>query len=147
MRHSGHKAGLGPVRIAIEACAELGIEVLTLFAFSSENWRRPADEVSRLMELFMEALDREVAELNAQGVRVRFIGERRSLSVRLQSRLNEAEDLTRLNQRLNLVLAVGYGGRWDVRTRGPRSCAPVHERSTDARCNRRSTHSVRAGVR
>ena len=114
MRHSGHKAGLGPVRIAIEACAELGIEVLTLFAFSSENWRRPADEVSRLMELFMEALDREVAELNAQGVRVRFIGERRSLSVRLQSRLNEAEDLTRANQKLNLVLAVGYGGRWDV---------------------------------
>jgi undecaprenyl diphosphate synthase len=114
MRHAGHKAGLGPVRVAIETCASLGIEVLTLFAFSSENWRRPTDEVSRLMELFMEALDREVAELNAQGVRVRFIGERRSLSVRLQSRLNEAEDLTRGNQKLNLVLAVGYGGRWDV---------------------------------
>jgi undecaprenyl diphosphate synthase len=114
VRHAGHKAGLEPVRMAIKACAELGIEVLTLFAFSSENWRRPADEVSRLMELFVEALDREVAELNTQGVRVRFIGDRRSLSVRLQSRLNEAEDLTRSNRKLNLVLAVGYGGRWDL---------------------------------
>jgi undecaprenyl diphosphate synthase len=113
-RHAGHKAGLEPVRMAIKTCAELGIEVLTLFAFSSENWRRPADEVSRLMELFVEALDREVTELNTQGVRVRFIGERRSLSVRLQSRLNETEDLTRGNRKLNLVLAVGYGGRWDV---------------------------------
>jgi len=113
-RHAGHKAGLEPVRMAIKTCAELGIEVLTLFAFSSENWRRPAEEVSRLMELFVEALDREVSELNTQGVRVRFIGERRSLSVRLQSRLNETEDLTRGNRKLNLVLAVGYGGRWDV---------------------------------
>jgi undecaprenyl diphosphate synthase len=114
VRHAGHKAGLEAVRVAIERCAELGIEVLTLFAFSSENWRRPVEEVSRLMELFVEALDGEVAELNAQGVRVRFIGERRSLSVRLQSRLNETEDLTRGNRKLNLVLAVGYGGRWDV---------------------------------
>jgi undecaprenyl diphosphate synthase len=114
MRHTGHKAGLGPVRMAVEACATLGIEVLTLFAFSSENWQRPADEVGRLMDLFMEALEREAAELNTKGVRVRFIGDRRSLSVRLQTRLNETEDLTRRNQKLQLMIAVGYGGRWDI---------------------------------
>jgi len=114
MRHAGHKAGLGPVRMAVEACAELGVEVLTLFAFSSENWQRPIEEVGRLMDLFMEALEREAAELNAKGVRVRFIGDRRSLSVRLQTRLNETEDLTRANQKLQLLIAVGYGGRWDI---------------------------------
>jgi undecaprenyl diphosphate synthase len=114
MRHAGHKAGLQPVRMAVETCAQLGIEVLTLFTFSSENWQRPAEEVGRLMELFTEALDREAAELNRQGVRVRFIGDRRSLSIRLQTRLNETEDLTRSNSKLNLVIAVGYGGRWDI---------------------------------
>jgi undecaprenyl diphosphate synthase len=114
MRHAGHKAGLGPVRMAVAACAELGVEVLTLFAFSSENWQRPIEEVGRLMDLFMEALEREAAELNAKGVRVRFIGDRRSLSVRLQTRLNETEDLTRANQKLQLLIAVGYGGRWDI---------------------------------
>jgi undecaprenyl diphosphate synthase len=114
MRHAGHKAGLQPVRMAVETCAQLGIEVLTLFTFSSENWQRPADEVGRLMELFTEALDREAAELDRQGVRVRFIGDRRSLSIRLQTRLNETEDLTRGNSKLNLVIAVGYGGRWDI---------------------------------
>ena len=114
MRHAGHKAGLQPVRMTVEACAQLGIEVLTLFTFSSENWQRPADEVGRLMELFTEALDREAAELDRQGVRVRFIGDRRLLSIRLQTRLNETEDLTRTNTKLNLVIAVGYGGRWDI---------------------------------
>lgn len=113
-RHSGHKAGIQPVRMTVEACAELGIGTLTLFAFSSENWRRPAEEIGRLMELFMDALEREVGELDRQGVRVRFIGDRRTLSVRLQAKLNETEDLTRANGRVNLVIAVGYGGRWDL---------------------------------
>lgn len=113
-RHAGHKAGIKPVRMTVESCGELGIEALTLFAFSSENWRRPLDEVSRLMELFMEALHEQVAELDRNGVRLRFIGDRRSLSVRLQAKLNEAEDQTRANPGLNLMVAVGYGGRWDI---------------------------------
>jgi len=124
--------------MAVEACAQLGVEVLTLFAFSSENWQRPADEVGRLMDLFMEALEREAAELNGQGVRVRFIGDRRSLSVRLQSRLNETEDLTRRNQKLNLLIAVGYGGRWtSPRLRAPWRAVARAEHSQPMRSTRR----------
>jgi undecaprenyl diphosphate synthase len=113
-RHVGHKAGIKPVRMTVERCGELGIGALTLFAFSSENWRRPAEEVTRLMELFMEALHEQVEELDRNRVRLRFIGNRRSLSVRLQAKLNEAEDRTRANTGLNLVVAVAYGGRWDI---------------------------------
>jgi undecaprenyl diphosphate synthase len=113
-RHAGHKAGIRPVRMCVEACGERKIDVLTLFAFSSENWRRPADEIGRLMELFMESLANEIDELHRNGVRLRFIGDRRQLSVRLQARLNEAEDHTRDNRGLTLVVAVGYGGRWDI---------------------------------
>jgi len=113
-RHAGHKAGIKPVRMTVEACGELGVGALTLFAFSSENWQRPADEVTRLMDLFMEALQEQVEELHRNGVRLRFIGERRSLSVRLQARLNEAEDRTRGNSGLSVNVAVGYGGRWDI---------------------------------
>jgi undecaprenyl diphosphate synthase len=113
-RPAGHKAGIPPVRIVVEACGELGIEALTLFAFSSENWRRPADEIGLLMQLFLESLESEVAEIHGKGVRLRFIGDRRSLSVRLQAKLNEVEDLTRANTGLALFIAVGYGGRWDL---------------------------------
>lgn len=113
-RYAGHKAGIGPVRMTVERCGELGIGALTLFAFSSENWRRPQEEVTRLMELFMEALHEQVDELDRNRVRLRFIGDRRSLSVRLQAKLNEAEDRTRANTGLNLVVAVAYGGRWDI---------------------------------
>ena len=93
-RSAGHKAGLAPVRMCIEECARRGIEALTLFAFSSENWSRPLDEVASLMDLFVDALDREIAELHAKGVRVRFIGARRNLSVRLQARIAAAEERT-----------------------------------------------------
>jgi len=113
-RAAGHKAGIRPVRVTVEACGELGIEALTLFAFSSENWRRPAEEIGMLMELFLESLEREVAEIHDKGVRLRFIGDRRTLSVRLQAKLNQVEDLTRGNTGLTLVIAVGYGGRWDL---------------------------------
>jgi len=92
-RSAGHRAGLTPVRMCIEECARRGVEALTLFAFSSENWGRPAEEVGSLMGLFLEALDREIAELHAKGVRVRFVGERRNLSVRLQARIAAAEIL------------------------------------------------------
>jgi len=113
-RPVGHRAGIEPVRKVIRECANLGIEALTLFAFSSENWRRPETEVAAIMGLFMEALDREVAELHANRVRVRIIGNRQRLSVRLQQRIAEAEALTANNDGLKLQVAVSYGGRWDV---------------------------------
>jgi undecaprenyl diphosphate synthase len=113
-RSAGHRAGLTPVRMCIEECARRGVEALTLFAFSSENWGRPAEEVGSLMGLFLEALDREIAELHAKGVRVRFIGERRNLSVRLQARIAAAEEHTAGNGGLRLQVAVSYGGRWDI---------------------------------
>jgi undecaprenyl diphosphate synthase len=113
-RSAGHRAGLTPVRMCIEECARRGVEALTLFAFSSENWGRPAEEVGSLMGLFIEALDREIAELHAKGVRVRFVGERRNLSVRLQARIAAAEERTGGNGGLRLQVAVSYGGRWDI---------------------------------
>ena len=113
-RSAGHRAGLTPVRMCIEECARRGVDALTLFAFSSENWSRPAEEVGSLMGLFLEALDREIAELHAKGVRVRFVGERRNLSVRLQARIAAAEEHTAGNGALRLQVAVSYGGRWDI---------------------------------
>ena len=113
-RTAGHQAGLKPVRMCIEECSRRGVEALTLFAFSSENWGRPAEEVGGLMSLFVEALDREIAELHEKGVRMRFIGERRSLSVRLQTRILAAEERTEGNTALKLQIAVSYGGRWDI---------------------------------
>ena len=113
-RHAGHKAGISPVRMVIEECSRRGIEALTLFAFSSENWGRPSAEVSGIMNLFLDALDRETAQLHANGVRVRVIGDRRTLPVRLQARVAAAQELTSRNRGLRLQLAVSYGGRWDI---------------------------------
>ncbi len=113
-RTAGHKAGIEPVRICVRECVRRGIGALTLFAFSSENWRRPAQEVATLMGLFVEALDREVDELHANGVRLRMIGARHQLAVRLQQRVAAAEQLTAGNTRLRLQVAVSYGGRWDI---------------------------------
>ena len=113
-RAAGHKAGLKPVRLCVEECTRRGIGALTLFAFSSENWGRPTEEVGSLMSLFLEALDSEVEELHGKGVRLRFIGERRNLPVRLQARIAAAEERTAGNGALNLQIAVSYGGRWDI---------------------------------
>ena len=113
-RPSGHKAGMTPVRMVIEECGRRGIEALTLFAFSSENRRRPAAEVSALMALFVEAIDREMRALHDNSVRVRFIGDRLTLPVKLQSRMLQAETQSADNQGLKLQLALGYGGRWDI---------------------------------
>ena len=113
-RASGHKQGIVSVRMAIEECAKRKVEALTVFAFSSENWKRPSDEVASLMSLFMDALDREIADLHQNKVRVKFIGDRRSLSVRLQSRIAAAEEMTGNNPGLKLQVAVSYGGRWDI---------------------------------
>src|SRR5580658_9051202 len=113
-RIAGHKAGLTPVRMCISECGSRGIGALTLFAFSSENWGRPAEEVGSLMGLFLESLEREIADLHRQGVCMRFIGERKTLPVRLQSRIAAAEERTAGNTGLKLQVAVSYGGRWDI---------------------------------
>jgi undecaprenyl diphosphate synthase len=113
-RTAGHKAGLDPVRMCIEECTKRGIEALTLFAFSSENWKRPPEEVMTLMGLFVDAMDREVAKLHENGVRMRFIGDRKTLGVRLQARIAAAEQQTASNAGLKLQVAMSYGGRWDI---------------------------------
>ena len=124
-RHAGHKEGVRPVRMCIEECARRKIGALTLFAFSSENWQRPAVEVGTLMQLFLDSLDKEVAELHGNGVRLRFIGDRHALSVRLQSRMAAAEELTAANTALNMQVAVSYGGRWDILQAARRLAAQV----------------------
>jgi undecaprenyl diphosphate synthase len=113
-RQAGHRAGLKPVRTTVEICAQSGVSALTLFAFSSENWRRPVDEVRGLMSLFVDALEREVEELDANGIRVRFIGDVESLNPTLRSAAEAAQARTSANTRLDLVVAVAYGGRWDI---------------------------------
>lgn len=113
-RQAGHRAGVRAARGIVECCARKGVRYLTLFAFSSENWRRPRREVGALMRLFVEALDREVEELHGNGVRLVFIGDRSGLAPALQQRMASAEAHTRENERLVLVVALAYGGRWDI---------------------------------
>jgi undecaprenyl diphosphate synthase len=113
-RVMGHRAGVEAVRGVVEYCAEQGIEVLTLFAFSSENWRRPKKEVGLLMELFMTALGREVKRMHKNEVRLRIIGDIKMFSVALQERIKKAEKLTEDNKGLTVVVAANYGGRWDI---------------------------------
>lgn len=113
-RHAGHRAGVKSVRATVELAAKRGVSYLTLFAFSSENWRRPKDEVSRLMGLFIEALQREVDELHRNNVRLQFVGAREQLGTDLVEKIAAAERTTRSNDGLNLIVAVAYGGRWDI---------------------------------
>lgn len=115
-RHAGHRAGAKAVRNTVEIAAKRGVPFLTLFAFSSENWRRPAEEVGRLMSLFLEALQRELDDLHRNNVRLRFIGARQELQAKLVRKINAAEDRTRTNDGLTLTIAVAYGGRWDIVT-------------------------------
>ncbi|MBV1788812.1 di-trans,poly-cis-decaprenylcistransferase [Marinobacterium sp. D7] len=111
---SGHKAGVNSVRQVIEGCIESGVEVLTLFAFSSENWRRPALEVRGLMELFRIALDRETPKLLKNNIRLRIVGDRSRFSEDLQKRIAKAEELTSACTGLQLNVAANYGGQWDI---------------------------------
>ena len=113
-RHSGHRAGVKAAREVVEACAESDVKVLTLFAFSSENWKRPPAEVDALMRLFVEVLQREVDTLHENGIQLRFIGNRESLPTILRKRMADAEARTAGNLRMTLVLAVAYGGQWDM---------------------------------
>ena len=111
---AGHKAGKDAVRAVVEECARLGVEVLTLFAFSSENWRRPKDEVSALMELFLLALKKEVRRLHKNNIRLLVIGDKSGFSDRIQHHIREAEALTRENTGMTLAIAANYGGQWDI---------------------------------
>jgi undecaprenyl diphosphate synthase len=113
-RIAGHRRGLEAVRDAIKACVEQGVEYLTLFAFSSENWRRPAEEVSLLMQLFVLAMEQEVVKLHKNNIRFKVIGDLSQFEPRLVQLIHDAETLTAGNTSLTLTIAANYGGRWDV---------------------------------
>ncbi|KAG4081110.1 hypothetical protein HA402_010281 [Bradysia odoriphaga] len=113
-RTAGHVKGVQTVRRIVEACGRLGVRYLTLFAFSSENWRRPADEVSLLMKLFVQALEREVNKLAEQGVRLHVVGDLSPFEPRLRTLIADAQARTAHNDGLHLTVAANYGGRWDV---------------------------------
>ncbi len=113
-RIAGHKRGVENVRNAVRACADRGIEYLTLFAFSSENWRRPQEEVSLLMQLFVAALEQEIVKLHENGIRFKVIGDLSRFDPKIVRLAADAEQLTRNNKRLTLTLAANYGGRWDI---------------------------------
>ncbi|MBZ5793118.1 polyprenyl diphosphate synthase [Burkholderia sp. LMG 32019] len=113
-RVAGHTRGVDAVRAVVEGCARAGVEYLTLFAFSSENWRRPNDEVSFLMRLFITALEREVGKLHANGIRLRVVGDLDRFEPRIRELIRRAETKTARNTRLTLTIAANYGGRWDI---------------------------------
>jgi len=113
-RVAGHKKGLDTLRACVRHCGDLGVKVLTVFAFSSENWNRPPEEVSGLMELLAAALSREVPQLQSEGVRIHFVGDRSALSEKVRAGLFQAEALTAGNARLVFNVCFNYGGRWDI---------------------------------
>jgi len=113
-RTAGHVRGVQAVRRVVEACGRRGVEYLTLFAFSSENWRRPQEEVTLLMRLFMQTLEKEVDKLEEQGVRLRIVGDLAPFEPKLQELIRAAEQRTAHNSTLNLTIAANYGGRWDI---------------------------------
>jgi undecaprenyl diphosphate synthase len=113
-RIAGHRRGVEAVRSAVSACIERGIGFLTLFAFSSETWRRPAEEVALLMELFTSALSNEVEKLHRNGVRLKVVGDTQRFSPKLRKLIDQAERHTAANARLTLTIAANYGGRWDI---------------------------------
>ncbi len=113
-RIAGHEAGAKSVKRIVEHCSNLGIEVLTLFAFSRENWGRPSEEVSALMRLFLQTLHNETESLREKNIQIRFIGDRKAFSVELQAEMRQAERVTKENDGLILVIAANYSGRWDI---------------------------------
>lgn len=113
-RAAGHKAGVETVRRVVETCVKKGIQVLSLFAFSSENWRRPEQEVSFLMGLFLTSLQNEVKKLHKQNIQVRFIGDRSRFNEKLLAQMQASEDLTANNTGLKMLIATNYGGQWDI---------------------------------
>jgi undecaprenyl diphosphate synthase len=127
-RAIGHREGVKSVRRVVEACIDKDIEALTLFAFSSENWRRPSEEVSLIMDLFVNTLKKEVDALDRNNVRLRFIGERAAFSENLRGLISESEQQTAGNDRLDLVIAANYGGQWDI----TQACRSLAQRVADA---------------
>ena len=113
-RVAGHKKGVDALRACVRHCGDVGVKMLTVFAFSSENWNRPPEEVSGLMELLAVALAREVPQLQAEGVRIHFVGDRSALSEKVRNGLTQAEAVTAGNTRLVLNICFNYGGRWDI---------------------------------
>lgn len=113
-RSEGHQAGVEAAQKTVKACCEMGIGVLSLFAFSCENWLRPKDEVELLMRLFIQSLTQELAELTAKNIRLQFIGDRSSLSPEIQALMQKAEQATLVNEGLSLIIALNYTGRWDI---------------------------------
>ena len=110
----GHQRGVESLRSTVKACRDLGVEYLTVFAFSSENWRRPADEVSFLMSLFLKMLEREIAGMHKNNIRLKIIGDRSRFDEKLSATMRDAEALTANNTGLNFTIAANYGGRWDI---------------------------------
>ena len=124
-RSFGHREGQKAVRAAVEFCLRRGVEALTLFAFSSENWNRPQSEVGALMQLFLKALDREVDELHENGVRIAFVGDLSAFQPELRERMQNAMTKTGANAKLKLNIAVNYGGRWDIADAARRAALEV----------------------
>ncbi len=134
-RVAGHKRGVDALRLCVRHCGEIGVSVLTVFAFSSENWNRPPEEVSGLMELLAVALSREVPQLQADGVRMHFVGDRAGLSVKVREGLEQAEAATAGNSKLIFNICFNYGGRWDIAQAAARLAAaqqPITEASLHA---------------
>jgi len=113
-RIAGHRAGVESAKRIVKACVHAGVGVLSLFAFSSENWRRPAEEVNHLMQLLLHGLEREVTDLQKNNIQLRFIGDRHRFSKKLQSKIDEVEKLTQENSAMVLLIAADYGGQWDI---------------------------------
>ncbi|MCC6194433.1 MAG: di-trans,poly-cis-decaprenylcistransferase [Burkholderiales bacterium] len=130
-RVAGHRRGVEAVRATVRACIERGVEYLTLFAFSSENWRRPAEEVSILMDLFLRALEQEVAKLHDNSIRFKVVGELGRFPARIREHVAAAEALTARNARLTLTIAANYGGRQDIAQAAQRYFAD-HPEAVDA---------------
>jgi undecaprenyl diphosphate synthase len=131
-RVGGHRKGVESVREVVKGCAELGVEYLTLFAFSSENWRRPAEEVSFLMQLFLRSLEQEVGKLHENGIRFKVAGDISAFDDRIVELIRRGEELTAANRGLTLTIAANYGGRWDIlqaaeRCRAEDPAAPITE--------------------
>ena len=145
-RVAGHRKGVEAVRAVVRACLERGVEFLTLFAFSSENWRRPADEVSILMDLFLRALEQEVTKLHENGIRFKVIGDTSRFDPRIRELIAAGEAQTAANTRLTLTIAANYGGRWDIAQAARRYFAlnPDARRTTKPGCvPRRSSRFLR----
>lgn len=141
-RTAGHHAGVAAVRKAVEFCQSRGVEALTLFAFSSENWRRPAQEVSVLMGLFLSTLEREAEKLKKNNVRLRVVGDRAAFAPELQEKIAFAENMTAGNSGLNLAIAANYGGRWDI----VQAARRLAEQARDGRLNPADIDAERFGA-